>query len=74
MGLDYLIAFSIAKLFLPYHCLLMKSFKDLAALFWWRLLIDDLRLLEPNSTLAPLKFFLEYLFGGRINLWLMILS
>jgi hypothetical protein len=66
--------FSICELFLPHHCLLVESFEDLTALFRWRLLIDDLWwLLETNSTLAPLKFFLEYLFGVRINLWLMVL-
>jgi hypothetical protein len=51
----------------------VESFEDLTALFRWGLLIDDLRLLETNSTLASLKFFLEYLFGVRINLWLMVL-
>jgi hypothetical protein len=66
-------SFSVCELFLPHHRLLVESFEDLTALFRWGLLIDDLRLLETNSTLASLKFFLEYLFGVRINLWLMVL-
>ena len=75
MGLDHLImSFSIAKLFLSHHSLLVKSFKNLTTFFrWWLLLIDNLGLLETNSTLTALKFFLEYLFGVKINLGLVIL-
>jgi hypothetical protein len=66
-------SFSVCELFLPHHCLLVESFENFTALFRRGLLIDDLWLLETNSTLTSLKFFLEYLFGVRINLRLMVL-